>query len=325
MMTGMTQPNDARTTCGLRARSGFTIIEMIIAVTITTVITLALTAVFGQVQRAFRAGIQQVDVFEGGRASLDLVAQDLEQMVTLGDLEFTNFWTVPFQPGMYNTLGNPRENTGFLTIQQEALFFQEYNDVIKAVGYRLIPDQRAPGIDYEEADDLIRVVRVFRFETSVSRTALRFRPNETWAQVVNAFLQDPLALPVDANVASVASQFQEVLGGVVHFRVIPQYQNGRVWDKSLEDFYYQNRDPFADRDIEVDSTQPRGGPAFTYAFSENALPAYVELEIGVMEPAVLDEWRSIAEANMQGASNFIRDESSKIHMFRRRMAIGGMQ
>ena len=298
---------------------------MILAVTITTVITLALTAVFGQVQRAFRAGIQQVDVFEGGRASLELIAQDLDQMVSLGDIEFTNFWTVPFQPGMYNTLGRMQENTGLLTIQQEVLFFQEFNDLIKAVGYRVIPDRRAPGIDFEEADDLIRVVRVFRFETNVPRNALRFQPSQTWSAIITAFLQDPLQIQQNDNTASVSYQFQEVLGGVVHFRVIPQYQNGRVWDKDLEEFYYQNRDPSLPRDIEVDSTEPRGGAAFTYAFSEDALPAYVELEIGVMEPAILEEWRSIAEVNMAGASDLIRDEASKIHMFRRRMAIGGFQ
>lgn len=139
MMTAVIQANGGCQEGRSRSRFGFTIIEMILAVTITTVITLALTAVFGQVQRAFRAGIQQVDVFEGGRASLELVAQDLDQMVSLGDIEFTNFWTVPFQPGMYNTLGRMQDNTGLLTIQQEVLFFQEYNDLIKAVGYRLIP------------------------------------------------------------------------------------------------------------------------------------------------------------------------------------------
>lgn len=317
-------PDSRAKRVGLSESKAFTIVEMLVAVTITTVITLALAAVFGQVQKAFRAGIQQVDVYEAGRATSDMAVQDLESMVALGSIDFTNFWTAPFQPGMYNTLGSLSEGTGFRTIQQEFLVFQEYNNVIKAVGYRLIPDRRNADIDYSQAEDFIRVSRLYRFEAPVSRTALQRRPTEVWESIVNAFLQDPNDEIRDVDTASVLYQFQEITDGIVHFRATPFHLSGRVWDKRLEDYYYDNRDPNLPRDVEVDSTSPRAGPAFTYAFSGDALPAFVELEIGVMEPAIIEEWRSIAEANMQGASEFIRDQAARVQIFRRRLTLGGL-
>ena len=307
-----------------RSSKAFTVVEMMVAVTITTVITVALTAVFGQVQKAFRAGIQQVDVYEAGRATSEMAAKDLESMVALGSINFTNFWTVPFQQGMYNALGNFREQTGFRTIQQEFLVFQEYNNVIKAVGYRLVPDRRNAAIDYSEAEDLIRVSRLFRFEAPVSRVALERRPNEVWESIVDSFLSDPFDEIRDVDTASIRYRFQEITDGIVHFRVTPYHLSGRAWDKNLEDYYYDNRDPGLPRDVEVDSTSPQAGPAFTFAFSGDALPAFVELEIGVMEPAVIDEWRSIAEANLQGASEFIREQTARVQIFRRRLTLGGL-
>lgn len=309
---------------GLSDAKAFTVVEMMVAVTITTVITLALSAVFGQVQKAFRAGIQQVDVYEAGRATSDMTVKDLESMVALGSIDFTNFWTVPFQPGMYNSLGSLSEGAGFQTIQQEFLVFQEYNNVIKAVGYRLIPDRRNGAIDYSQAEDFIRVSRLYRFEAPVSRTALERSPNLVWESIVNAFLRDPSAEIRDAETASVAYQFQEITDGVVHFRATPFHLSGRVWDKNLEDYYYANRDVNLPRDVEVDSTSPRAGPAFSYAFSGDALPSFVEFELGIMEPAIIDEWRSIAEANMQGASEFIRDQAARVQIFRRRLTLGGL-
>jgi hypothetical protein len=56
-----------------------------------------------------------------------------------------------------------------------------------------------------------------------------------------------------------------------------------------------------------------------YAFSNNVTPAYVELEVGVLEPAVLKRFKSIPNPTVQ--SNFLASHAGNIQMFRQRIAI----
>jgi type II secretory pathway pseudopilin PulG len=60
--------------------SAFTLIEVLVAVTLLSLIVIALMAVFNGTQTAFRAGVTQTDVLESGRAAMDLMAADLRQM-----------------------------------------------------------------------------------------------------------------------------------------------------------------------------------------------------------------------------------------------------
>jgi type II secretory pathway pseudopilin PulG len=68
----------------IRARhsvgTAFTLIEIMVAVTLLAVITLGLLAMFYQTQRAFRLGANQVDILESGRATMQLMNQDLQQV-----------------------------------------------------------------------------------------------------------------------------------------------------------------------------------------------------------------------------------------------------
>jgi len=56
-----------------------------------------------------------------------------------------------------------------------------------------------------------------------------------------------------------------------------------------------------------------------YGFSNNVAPAYVELEVGVLEPAVLKRLKSIPSPLTQ--SNFLANHAGNIQMFRQRIAI----
>ena len=51
-----------------------------VVVALLALIVMALMAVFNSTQTAFRAGVTQTDVLEGGRAAMDLIAADLRQM-----------------------------------------------------------------------------------------------------------------------------------------------------------------------------------------------------------------------------------------------------
>lgn len=64
---------------------------MMVAVALLSVIVLGLTAMFLQTQKAFKSGLRQVDVFEGGRSVVSLMTRDLEQMADGQSPEVTNF------------------------------------------------------------------------------------------------------------------------------------------------------------------------------------------------------------------------------------------
>ena len=51
-----------------------------VVMVLLSLIVLALMAVFNSTQTAFRAGVTQTDVLEGGRATMDLMASDLRNM-----------------------------------------------------------------------------------------------------------------------------------------------------------------------------------------------------------------------------------------------------
>src|SRR5437588_8903404 len=63
-----------------RLRRAFTVVELLVAISVMTLIVLVLYGLFDQVQRALRGNVAQVDVLEGGRSATQLMAGDLEQM-----------------------------------------------------------------------------------------------------------------------------------------------------------------------------------------------------------------------------------------------------
>jgi len=62
-----------------RRTGGFSLLELMIAVGLPTVIIIALYAMFDQTQKAFRQSLNQADLSEGGRSALDLMVRNLER------------------------------------------------------------------------------------------------------------------------------------------------------------------------------------------------------------------------------------------------------
>ena len=71
---------------------GFTLLEMLVAVSILVVIIFALYQMFNQTQRAFRGGVRQVDVMEAGRAAMEIIANEVQQMAASGLPDAVNFY-----------------------------------------------------------------------------------------------------------------------------------------------------------------------------------------------------------------------------------------
>ena len=57
-------------------RRAFSLVELMVVMTLLSLIVLALMQVFSATQRAFRASVTQTDVLEGGRAVTSLIGAD---------------------------------------------------------------------------------------------------------------------------------------------------------------------------------------------------------------------------------------------------------
>jgi prepilin-type N-terminal cleavage/methylation domain-containing protein len=69
-------------------RAGFSLIEVLVAMTILGVITLMLLTVFNQTARSWRFGQDSIDVHQTSRSILDQIATELSQAVTSSNITF---------------------------------------------------------------------------------------------------------------------------------------------------------------------------------------------------------------------------------------------
>src|SRR6185503_11455848 len=117
-----------------RARGGrislslaFSLVEVMVAVGLLAVIIVGLLAMFYQTQRAFRAGMTQVDVLEAGRATMEMIARDFQQASYSTEVVVTNLEIMP--AAQYSPV--PMELPGGASVNlmiQDVSFVRRFND-----------------------------------------------------------------------------------------------------------------------------------------------------------------------------------------------------
>jgi len=281
-----------------RARAAFTLIEVMVVVVLMSVVILGLTAMFSQTQRAFKAGMTQTDVLEAGRMGSEMLSRELEQIIpaysTL-NLGLTNFLTVQeFEFPQSLPASAPALRTNLIS---RIFFLTHENQTWTGIGYFLAPDTTVLPIN--------PVGVLNRFELSTSATEFGRRP---WLMISN-FNRAIVGASYVGNVS-------KVLDGVVAFNfraydtngywinplgapTIGQITNNCLWS------YYSPMPPFP---IRVD-----------YSFLSNAVPAYVEFELGILEQGAMDHYRSIPVSNVQ--SNYLWQQAGRVHLFRQRVSV----
>ncbi len=73
--------------------------------------------------------------------------------------------------------------------------------------------------------------------------------------------------------------------------------------------------------VEFFRTSLRDQQSFAFPTLSNGVPAFVDVEIGVLEPATLKQFQAIASANTPAAQTFLQDHVGRIHFFRERVPI----
>jgi len=173
--------------------SAFSLIEIMVAVTLLLVIVFGLLAVFSQTQRAFRTGMTQLDVLESGRALLELLNEEIQEASPLPPLGLTSFKMI--RPGLSNTvqLDLPGDAAKFDATLQNIYFIRRIND-------------RWIGESYQVSNDFPGVASLYRLSVSVTG-----QTQVAWlAANIQAWRVEDKKMP-----------FEKIADGIIHLRAIP--------------------------------------------------------------------------------------------------------
>jgi hypothetical protein len=260
-----------------------------VAVALLAIIIVGLLAMFYQVQRAFRTGTAQVDVMEGGRAAIGVFMRELQEATATSVPGATNLVIVPSPQRIFTpqVLSSGDARMSFLN---DLCFLQRRNDDWTGLAYRFT--NAATGVG-----TLYRYAWSWRHETI---PASNDETNLVMSRVVGRL---PAIPPLPAERPDSISL---VLDGVVHFQVEAYDANGISYRS------YSNVD---DGLLRFDSVND------VYGFLSTNLPAYVDVELRVLELNALAKFRARSEISRDRATNFLAGAIGQTHVFRQRIPL----
>jgi prepilin-type N-terminal cleavage/methylation domain-containing protein len=258
----------------LRNRA-FSLIEVLVAVALMSVIVLGLLVMFSETQRAFRMGVTQSDVMESGRAALEMMSREMEQAQATDLGNAINFYV-----GVNN----------YVLPQSLTPSSQVRSNILQDVLFCTREGQAWKGIQYSVLSSNSYIGTLYRFETNASQ----LNPDE----VAMLSQRTGLARP------------SRVIGGVVNLRVNTFDSLGRLLAPGW------NYKPLSPAQCQLNL----GGLAdgVEARFFSNALPAYVEIELGILEAKTADRVR-----NMPAAAQwtYLEKQAGRVQVFRQRIPI----
>jgi len=290
-------------------RAAFSLIEILVTVTLLSVIVLGLMVMFNQTQLAFRSSMTQTDVLESGRAVMDLLARELEQMTPfdLNDMSNANFYTLymprspnPPTPLTQELPGNditvPRIN-----VLQEFFFLTRSNQYWSGIGYSVGTLDPVAGTFQPPGEG---VGTLYRFTTTAHNSR---------SDLITNFSRSFQTAPV--------TELHRVADGVVHLRLRAYTTNGYLITPppdSIQTNYanyttnWYAKYTTVQRDILPGEIQ--------YWFYSNAVPAYVEVELAILESRVLGRYQSMT-GSPNVAREFLKKQAGQVHVFRQRVPL----
>ncbi len=302
----------------------FSLMELMVAVGIMGVIVAALYTVFNQTQKALRANVNQTDVLEGGRFAMEAIVGDLRRLSAAGLTRETNF-LVSLSPAIQAL------PVGELKPKEMLPRYYETDPPADFSGYLpLVQRLDVPG--YFRTN---RLEEVFLFARNGTRTAgtvyrvinvkggvgtlAKYSYEHTHRQMLPGLLSV-------ATLGQYATNFSQLLDGVIHFRVQPfdalgfaMAATNRFWYQDSSTNAYTNPGYQLGVDLLLDPDTRSATETFT-VFRSNAVPAAVEIELGVLDPDALAQFRQLP-AGSDLARSFLSNRAAQVQLFRQRIPI----
>jgi Tfp pilus assembly protein PilV len=319
-----------------RTSAAFSLIEILVVVALMTIIILGLLLMFLQTQRAFTSSMTQADVLAAGRATMDMLTREIEQMtpsqmrpVIIGKTtnQCINFLTrvsgafvSPMVQGVPGTTTSTGAQATRTNIVQDVFFLTRNNQDWVGTGYAVIPYPGSTGIG-----------ALYRFVSTTNTMLNGAAPILLSGNFLGALTNNT---PIIANGFPPTNIFynsiSKIADGVVHFRVGAYSTNG--YSLFSDGFYHTN----AVFGPPGPPNQPRYNPvpnssAYAYLglpgavdcyFWSNAVPAAVELEVGFLEQHNVDRLKAIASAgNTNAMTAYLSNHVAQVHIFRQRILV----
>jgi len=294
---------------------GFTLVEVLVVMALLSLIVLALMAVFNSTQAAFRASVTQSGVLESGRAALDLMASDFRGMAPAGqnDTNAVNLYVavtnyaLPLPP---SPLFQPMIGGNSVRINVLENFFilsrgvQNGVPTWYGVGYAVAANN-ASGAPYS----------LYRFATNCPATDVD--PAPLFQVGFQSFLTNVTSgSHLLDGVVNLTVRAYDVNGGWMTTNVMTVSGSWNTQQESTNQdvnyFYYPPPSPVA------------GCGEVGLVMFSNALPAAVEIDMGVLEDRPLARAESLDLSPLL-QSNYLSSQASKVHIFRQRVAIPGVE
>lgn len=365
-------------------KNAFSLVELLVAVALMTVIIVGLYSMFNETQRALRTNVSQVDVLEAGRSAIELIVQDIQQAEAPGPLRqapsreeilfpppyeitvasaITNrsphFWSGiqtnrrrPYftEPMIQNLADNTRRTN----ILQEVFFLTRSNLNWVAKGYFVSPSRinavlpDAPGkisygtlFRFSSPNVIFDSVNPDQDRTFEPQRRINSKPKWLYPYQQNDLLQnfwniyqrvksesDFIAFNVNNKREKIERRAVAfpLIDGVVHFKMQPMDSRGHpmhYWTNNPtaelvgKQSHYRYGSIVLKPDDAAGLYGEIGAVAKTRsAFYDDALPTYVELEIGILDPSTLEKVKSMEE-NPELVKDFLRQQAGNVHLFRR--------
>ena len=281
----------------IRNFSGFSLIEVMVAVALMSLIVIALMAVFSSTQKAFRASVTQTDVLEGGRAAMELITQDLRQMTPSGGTSnnAVNFFSVD-----NTTYAVP--SLAYSLLQQSLPgSIASRNNFLNY--FFLLGRENTKWIGIGYAVDSTNTTQLYPLYRFYAETNLATPPRVLF----NDFL-----LAVNNGQWT---NMSHVMDGVVHFAVRPNDARGYPMTNTYQ---FNSGQWVTNRNVLFYPPVQVQGEVGFYFFS-NTVPASVELELGVLEDRPLQHAESLPTAVLR--TQYLQQQSGKVHLFRQLVTI----
>jgi len=289
-------------------RRAFSLIEIMVSVSLLAFIIVGLLAMLFQVQRAFRAGTAQADIMEGGRATMALLVRDLQEMTACRFISMSNCVIKPSTKvngasldvtvnPTYQDIATGSQRTNWF---QDISFMSRVNDKWQATAYRVVYGENGVGTLYRLMEETNRM------------TLFGGNSNVVWD--LNYLSSAPYGSVVPVY-GSVSNYYHRLLDGVVSFDVRTFDTNGMTFPDIDPTVAPSNPNIRWSPNIRVDNA---GG---FFAFSNDELPAYVDIELAVLEPSTLVKFRAQEDIGRQQALDYLQRQVGRTHVFRQRVAI----
>jgi prepilin-type N-terminal cleavage/methylation domain-containing protein len=271
------------------ARRAFSLIEVIVVSGLLGIIILGLVLMFGQTQRAYKLGTTQVDVMEGGRMVSDMLSREVAQMAAANFNGTVNaFVDVHNVPPLMQDLPGNHVDVKRTNYSSDFFMLTRVNQRWDGIGYRVLDPKdgtRPTG----------GMGTLYRFEGE----AYNFEGQPGLTRIFNAYESVRLNPNLYTNLS-------RIIDGVVHFRVRTFDPDGFWIDGTLQTNIV-NRGGFIN-----------GDPQYLFFYS-NALPASVEIELGILEEKTAERARSITDPAAR--RTYLAEQAGKVHIFRWRVPV----